>query len=44
MAGVLLLGDRLHLSLILGGLLTVIGVGIIILRRPKVVAPEADRV
>ncbi|WP_119166964.1 DMT family transporter [Algihabitans albus] len=44
MTGVLVLGETLDLSLILGGLLTIVGVGIIILRRPKVVAPEADRV
>lgn len=44
LTGVLVLGETLTLSLILGGLLTVAGVGIIILRRPRVVAPEADRV
>jgi len=43
LAGVVFLGESLTLSLILGGLMTVVGVGIIIVRRPKTTAPEAER-
>ncbi len=42
-AGVVLLGENLTLALVIGGFLTVLGVGIILLRRPKTTAPEADR-
>ena len=42
-SGVIFLGEALTLYLVLGGLLTVFGVGIIVLRRPKVAAPEAER-
>lgn len=44
LSGVLLLGEALTPALIGGGLLTVSGVGIIIVRQPKLVAPEADRI
>jgi O-acetylserine/cysteine efflux transporter len=40
----LLLGEALTPALIGGGLLTVLGVGIIIVRRPKLLAPAADRI
>lgn len=43
-SGVLLLGEHVTLALVGGGLLTVLGVGIITLRRPKLVAPEAERI
>lgn len=43
LSGVVLLGEHLTLSLVVGGLMTVVGVGIIILRRPKIAAPEAER-
>jgi O-acetylserine/cysteine efflux transporter len=41
--GVLFLGEVLTLSLMVGGCLTVAGVAIIVLRRPKVAAPETER-
>ncbi len=44
LSGVLLLGETLTPALIGGGLLTVLGVGVITLRRPKLVAPAADRI
>lgn len=44
LSGVLVLGETLTTPLILGGLLTVIGVGVITIIRPKLVAAEADRV
>ncbi len=44
LTGVVVLGESLSVGLAIGGLLTVVGVGIIILRRPKLVAPEAERV
>jgi O-acetylserine/cysteine efflux transporter len=44
LSGVLLLGEALTPALIGGGLLTVLGVGIIIVRRPKLLAPAADRI
>jgi O-acetylserine/cysteine efflux transporter len=44
LSGVLLLGETLTLPLVVGGLLTVIGVGVITIIRPKLVAAEADRV
>ncbi|WP_282606505.1 DMT family transporter [Pelagibius sp. Alg239-R121] len=42
-SGVLFLDESLTLYLIAGGCLTVIGVAIIVLRRPKVAAPTAER-
>ena len=39
-AGYLLLGDEVTLRMILGGIAILIGVGIIILRRPAVIAPS----
>ncbi len=44
LSGVLVLDERLTPALIVGGLLTVLGVAIITLIRPKLVAPAADRV
>src|SRR3546814_258698 len=43
LSGVILLGETLTLSLIAGGIMTIIGVAIIILRRPRTTAPEAER-
>lgn len=42
-SGIVFLGETLTLNLVIGGLVTVAGVGIIILRRPKVTAPGAER-
>lgn len=44
LSGILVLGETLSIPFVVGGLLTILGVGIIIFRRPKLVAPEADRV
>lgn len=44
LSGVLVLNERLTPALIVGGLLTVLGVAIITFIRPKLVAPAADRV
>ncbi|MFQ5774228.1 MAG: DMT family transporter [Kiloniellaceae bacterium] len=44
LSGAAFLGEPLTLALIGGGALTVLGVGIIIVRRPRLVAPEAERV
>ena len=43
LSGVVFLGERLTANLIAGGLMTIAGVGIIILRRPRTAAPEAER-
>ena len=43
LSGVIFLGERLTVNLILGGIMTIAGVGIIILRRPRTTAPEAER-
>lgn len=43
-SGHLLLGEPVTLALVLGGALTVAGVGIIQLRRPRLAAPETTRV
>lgn len=43
-SGVFLLGEPLTPYLIVGGLLTVIGVAIILIRRPRTAAPEAERI
>lgn len=43
-SGIAVLGETVSLSFLAGGTLTIFGVGIIILRRPKLVAPEAKRV
>ena len=43
MSGVVFLGESLSFHLIAGGLLTIVGVGVIVLRRPKVAAPQAQR-
>ncbi len=41
--GVVVLGEQPSPALAIGGLLTVVGVGIIILRRPKLVQPDLER-
>ena len=43
LSGVFILGESLTLPLTLGGLLTVAGVAVIILRRPRVAEPSAER-
>jgi O-acetylserine/cysteine efflux transporter len=43
-SGVAFLDEPVTLALIAGSALTIFGVGIIIVRRPKLVAPEAERV
>ena len=43
LSGVVFLGESLTVNLIAGGLMTVVGVAIIIIRRPKTTAPEAER-
>ncbi len=43
-SGIAFLGEPVTLTLVGGAALTVLGVGIIIVRRPKLVAPEAERV
>jgi O-acetylserine/cysteine efflux transporter len=43
-SGIVFLDEALTLALAGGGALTVLGVGIITLRRPRLVAPEAERV
>lgn len=44
LSGVLVLDEPLTATLVGGGLLTLAGVGIITIRRPRLVAPEAERV
>jgi len=44
LSGVVVLGETISLTFIIGGILTIIGVGVIIFRRPRLVAPQADRV
>ena len=41
-SGVAFLGEPLSARLVLGGILTVTGIAIVILRRPKVATPEAE--
>lgn len=43
-SGVVFLDERLTIGLVIGGFLTIVGVGIITLRRPGVAAPETERV
>jgi len=43
LSGVLFLGENLTVNLIIGGLMTIVGVAIIIIRRPRTTAPEAER-
>lgn len=43
-SGIVFLGETLTLNLVVGGLITVGGVAVIILRRPKVTGPGAGRV
>jgi O-acetylserine/cysteine efflux transporter len=44
LSGVVVLGEDLTFALVGGGLLTVLGVAIIVIRRPQTAAPEAERV
>lgn len=44
LAGAIVLGEPLSPGLVVGGLVTILGVGTIILRRPGLVAPEAERI
>ena len=44
LSGILVLGESISLSFVGGGLLTILGVGVILFRRPKLVSPEAKRV
>lgn len=44
LSGVMFLGEPVTLFLVAGGLLTVVGVGIITLRRPRLAGPKAERV
>jgi len=41
--GVIFLGESLTVTLIIGGLMTIVGVAIIIIRPPRTTAPEAER-
>ena len=43
-SGIAFLDEPMTLSLVAGAALTILGIGIIIIRRPKLVAPEAERV
>jgi len=43
LSGVIFLGESLTVNLIAGGIMTIAGVGVIILRRPRTTAPEAER-
>ena len=43
-SGVAFLDEPVTLTLVAGAALTILGIGIIIIRRPKLVAPEAERV
>jgi len=43
LGGVLLLGDSIHVNTLLGGIATIIGVGIIVVRRPQLAEPKPDR-
>jgi len=42
-ASVVFLDETLTLPMVLGGLMTILGVGIIVLRRPRTTAPETER-
>lgn len=42
-SGVIFLGDVLTLGFVAGGLLTVLGVGIVTIRRPRLAGPTAER-
>ncbi len=43
-SGVAFLDEPVTLALVGGAALTILGIGIILVRRPKLVAPEAERV
>ena len=42
-SGVVFLGEELTVNLIVGGLMAIAGVAIIIVRRPRIAAPQAER-
>ena len=42
-AAILFLDETLTLPMLLGGVMTILGVGIIVLRRPRTTAPETER-
>lgn len=42
-SGIVFLGESLTVNLIIGGLMTIAGVAIIIIRRPRIAAPQAER-
>ncbi len=44
LSGALILGEPLTWSLVIGGLVTIVGVAIILVRRPRLVEPGAERV
>lgn len=44
LAGIVFLGESLTWALVVGGLLTIAGVAIILIRRPRTTAPEAERI
>jgi O-acetylserine/cysteine efflux transporter len=44
LSGVVVLGERLTLTFIVGAVVTIVGVAIILFRRPGTAAPEAERV
>jgi len=44
LSGVLMLDESLSVQFIAGGLMTVVGIAIIMLRRPRLVAPGAERI
>jgi O-acetylserine/cysteine efflux transporter len=44
LSGVLFLGEKLTLALLVGGALTIVGVAIILIRRPRTAAARASRV
>ncbi|MDX1709645.1 MAG: EamA family transporter [Rhodovibrionaceae bacterium] len=43
LSGVLFLGEQLTLTFVIGGMITIVGVGIIILRRPRFAGPRTWR-
>ena len=44
LSGVVILGETVTAALLAGGLLTILGVAIILVRRPETAAPEAEGV
>lgn len=43
LSGVIFLGESLTVNLLIGGAMTIAGVAIIIIRRPRIAAPQAER-